>query len=73
MNHLKQVEMMKCLLKRNERIIEVYNEFAQNPTILNVLKAMVYTYIARRAYSFIQVLHFSIILLEIKKWLEHQQ
>ena len=33
----------EVLLKRNERIIEVYNEFAQNPTILNVLKAMVYT------------------------------
>ena len=33
----------EVLMKRNERIIEVYNEFAQNPTILNVLKAMVYT------------------------------
>ncbi len=31
------------LLKRNERIMKVYNEFAENPTINNVLKAMVYT------------------------------
>ncbi|MBS4176671.1 ribonucleotide-diphosphate reductase subunit beta [Lederbergia citrea] len=31
------------LLKRNERILEVYNEFAESPTLLNVLKAMVYT------------------------------
>ncbi|MCJ8006584.1 ribonucleotide-diphosphate reductase subunit beta [Lederbergia wuyishanensis] len=33
----------EILLKRNERIMEVYNEFADTPTILNVLKAMVYT------------------------------
>ncbi len=33
----------EVLLERNSRIMEVYNEFAQNPTILNVLKAMVYT------------------------------
>ncbi|MCR2820147.1 ribonucleotide-diphosphate reductase subunit beta [Lederbergia panacisoli] len=33
----------EILLKRNERIIDVYNEFANNPSILNVLKAMVYT------------------------------
>ena len=33
----------EVLLKRNARIMEVYNEFAENPTILNVLKAMVYT------------------------------
>lgn len=31
------------LLKRNERIVEVYNEFAEHPTIETVLKAMVYT------------------------------
>ena len=31
------------LLKRNERIVEVYNEFAERPTIKTVLKAMVYT------------------------------
>ncbi len=31
------------LLERNARIIEVYNEFAENPTIETVLKAMVYT------------------------------
>ncbi|WP_233711421.1 ribonucleotide-diphosphate reductase subunit beta [Lederbergia citrisecunda] len=33
----------EILLKRNERIMEVYNEFAANPSILNVLKATVYT------------------------------
>ncbi|MCG7343614.1 ribonucleotide-diphosphate reductase subunit beta [Sporosarcina sp. ACRSL] len=31
------------LLKRNERIVDIYNEFAENPTIETVLKAMVYT------------------------------
>lgn len=31
------------LLKRNERIVEVYNEFAKNPTIENILKTLVYT------------------------------
>ena len=33
----------EVLLERNARIIEVYNEFADNPTIETVLKAMVYT------------------------------
>ncbi|GIN22507.1 hypothetical protein J1TS3_36410 [Siminovitchia fordii] len=33
----------EVLMKRNERIVQVYNEFATNPTIENVLKAMVYT------------------------------
>lgn len=33
----------KVLLKRNERIIEAYNALSENPTIENVLKAMVYT------------------------------
>lgn len=33
----------KVLMKRNERIVEVYNEFAENPTVETVLKAMVYT------------------------------
>ncbi|VEF48073.1 ribonucleotide reductase [Bacillus freudenreichii] len=33
----------EVLLKRNERIMQVYNEFASNTTIENVLKAMVYT------------------------------
>ncbi|GKV69029.1 ribonucleoside-diphosphate reductase subunit beta [Sporosarcina sp. NCCP-2716] len=33
----------EVLMKRNERIVEVYNEFATNPTIETVLKAMVYT------------------------------
>ncbi|MBY0223847.1 ribonucleotide-diphosphate reductase subunit beta [Sporosarcina aquimarina] len=33
----------EVLMKRNERIVEVYNELAENPTIETVLKAMVYT------------------------------
>ncbi|PIC76213.1 ribonucleotide-diphosphate reductase subunit beta [Sporosarcina sp. P19] len=33
----------EVLMKRNERIVDVYNEFAENPTIKTVLKAMVYT------------------------------
>lgn len=33
----------EVLMKRNERIVEVYNEFAENPTIETALKAMVYT------------------------------
>ena len=33
----------EVLLKRNERIVEVYNEFAERPTIESALKAMVYT------------------------------
>ncbi|PIC85888.1 ribonucleotide-diphosphate reductase subunit beta [Sporosarcina sp. P20a] len=33
----------EVLMKRNERIVDVYNEFAENPTIETVLKAMVYT------------------------------
>ena len=43
MNRLKWEEKIKYCLKRNKRIIEVYNEFALNPSIENVLKAMVYT------------------------------
>ncbi|MGG0645076.1 ribonucleotide-diphosphate reductase subunit beta [Sporosarcina gallistercoris] len=45
----KQVESFEMgrtddvLMKRNERIVEIYNEFATNPTIETVLKAMVYT------------------------------
>ncbi|WP_062104873.1 ribonucleotide-diphosphate reductase subunit beta [Bacillus niameyensis] len=31
------------LLERNKRIMEVYNAFAENPTILNILKTIVYT------------------------------
>jgi len=31
------------LLKRNENIIKHYNEFAENPTIENILKTLVYT------------------------------
>lgn len=33
----------EVLMKRNERIVEVYNEFALTPTIETALKAMVYT------------------------------
>jgi ribonucleoside-diphosphate reductase beta chain len=33
----------KVLLERNKRIAAVYNDFAANPTIENVLKAMVYS------------------------------
>ncbi|MFC3779661.1 ribonucleotide-diphosphate reductase subunit beta [Bacillus chungangensis] len=33
----------EVLLKRNERIMDVYNEFAAFPTIENVLKVMIYT------------------------------
>ncbi|MGG0667892.1 ribonucleotide-diphosphate reductase subunit beta [Lederbergia citrisecunda] len=33
----------EVLKQRNERIVDVYNEFALNPTIENVLKVMVYT------------------------------
>src|SRR5699024_2768083 len=31
------------LLKRNEEIIKQYNDFAENPTIENILKVLVYT------------------------------
>ncbi|HEY4578369.1 MAG TPA: ribonucleotide-diphosphate reductase subunit beta [Savagea sp.] len=40
------------LLKRNERIVEVYNDFAQQPTIENVLKAMVYTSLLEGMYFY---------------------
>ncbi len=45
----KQVESFEMgrtdevLMKRNERIVEIYNEFATDPTIETALKAMVYT------------------------------
>lgn len=45
----KQVESFEMgrsdavLLKRNERIVDVYNDLAENPTIESALKAMVYT------------------------------
>lgn len=35
----------KILMKRNERLIEIYNNFAENPTMENLLKALVYTVI----------------------------
>lgn len=31
------------LMKRNERILEVYNKFVDEPTVANILKVMVYT------------------------------
>lgn len=31
------------LLKRNERIVEVYNDFAENPTIATLIKVLVYS------------------------------
>lgn len=40
------------LLKRNERIVEIYNEFAENPTIETVLKAMVYTSLLEGMYFY---------------------
>ncbi len=40
------------LLKRNERIVEIYNEFASNPSIENVLKAMVYTSLLEGMYFY---------------------
>lgn len=45
----KQVESFEMgrtdevLMRRNQRIVEVYNEFAERPTIESALKAMVYT------------------------------
>lgn len=33
----------EVLLERNERLVKVYNRFAQNPTIRTVLEAMVYS------------------------------
>lgn len=39
-------EMGRCdavLMRRNERIVDVYNDFAENPTNESALKAMVYT------------------------------
>src|SRR6185312_3606084 len=33
----------EVLMRRNERIVEVYNEFAEQPSIFTALKAMVYT------------------------------
>ncbi len=40
------------LLKRNARIVEIYNEFALNPTIETVLKAMVYTSLLEGMYFY---------------------
>lgn len=40
------------LLKRNERIVEIYNEFAETPTIETSLKAMVYTSLLEGMYFY---------------------
>ncbi|MGM8214598.1 ribonucleotide-diphosphate reductase subunit beta [Bacillaceae bacterium W0354] len=40
------------LLQRNERIKNVYNAFANEPTIINVLKAMVYTSLLEGLYFY---------------------
>ena len=40
------------LLKRNERIVKVYNEFVQNPNIETALKAMVYTSLLEGMYFY---------------------
>ncbi|HEY9582552.1 MAG TPA: ribonucleotide-diphosphate reductase subunit beta [Savagea sp.] len=40
------------LLKRNERIVEIYNEFAETPTIETALKAMVYTSLLEGMYFY---------------------
>lgn len=54
-NQVKAFEMGRqdpVLLKRNERIVEIYNEFSENPTIENVLKAMVYTSLLEGMYFY---------------------
>ncbi|MBE1555223.1 ribonucleoside-diphosphate reductase beta chain [Filibacter limicola] len=33
----------EVLMRRNERIVDVYNDFSENPTIDSALKAMIYT------------------------------
>lgn len=40
------------LLKRNAKIVEVYNEFVKNPTKENTLKAMVYTSLLEGMYFY---------------------
>lgn len=40
------------LLKRNERIVEVYNDFVTNPNIETALKAMVYTSLLEGMYFY---------------------
>lgn len=40
------------LLERNERIMEVYNTFAQQPTLLHVLHAMVYSSLLEGLYFY---------------------
>lgn len=40
------------LLKRNERVTEIYNEFSDNPTILTALQAMIYTSLLEGMYFY---------------------
>lgn len=40
------------LLKRNARIVEVYNEFAVNPTIENLLKVLIYSGLLEGLYFY---------------------
>lgn len=42
----------EVLLRRNAKIVEVYNEFVKNPTIENTLKAMVYTSLLEGMYFY---------------------
>ena len=42
----------EVLMKRNERIVEVYNEFAENPTIQNLLKTMIYSGLLEGLYFY---------------------
>lgn len=42
----------EVLMKRNERIVEVYNEFAENPTIQNLLKVMIYSGLLEGLYFY---------------------
>lgn len=57
-NFAEQVESFEqgrkdpVLMNRNERIVEIYNEFSYNPTIETVLKAMVYTSLLEGMYFY---------------------
>lgn len=48
----------EVLMERNERIIEFYNGFAENPTVENVLKAMVYTSLLEGLYFYSSFAYF---------------
>ena len=54
-NQIEAFEMGRqdpVLLKRNKRIVEIYNEFSDNPTIETALKAMVYTSLLEGMYFY---------------------